>query len=52
MRRSDDFGTVEVSKRADVIAIDGDPLADPKVFDEPSRVKLVIKDGVVVKDIR
>ena len=35
MRQTDNIGTVEVGKRADVIAIDGDPLADPKLFDDP-----------------
>ena len=39
-------------KRADLIAIDGDPLTDPKVFDDPARVVLVVKDGQVVKDTR
>ncbi|MHB8509227.1 MAG: metal-dependent hydrolase family protein [Candidatus Dormibacteria bacterium] len=52
MRVAEDLGTVEVGKLADVIAVDGDPLSEPALFDDPSRVKLVIKDGVVVKDIR
>jgi imidazolonepropionase-like amidohydrolase len=52
LRRADDIGTVEAGKRADIIAIDGDPLTDSKLFDDPTRVILVIKDGQVVKDIR
>jgi imidazolonepropionase-like amidohydrolase len=52
LRRSGDIGTVEVGKRADIIAFDGDPLSDPKLFDDPARVVLVIKDGRVAKDTR
>jgi imidazolonepropionase-like amidohydrolase len=52
LRRADDIGTVEAGKRADVIAVDGNPLTDAKLFDDPSRVVLVVKDGQIVKDIR
>jgi imidazolonepropionase-like amidohydrolase len=52
LRIADSTGTIETGKRADIIAIDGDPLADPGVFDDPARVKLVMKAGVVVKDTR
>ncbi|MBA3654862.1 MAG: amidohydrolase family protein [Actinobacteria bacterium] len=52
LRRADDIGIVETGKRADVIAVDGNPLTDAKLFDDPSRVVLVIKDGRVVKDLR
>jgi imidazolonepropionase-like amidohydrolase len=38
-----DTGTLEVGKRADLIAIDGDPLGDIAAMD---RVSLVMKDGV------
>ena len=38
-----DTGTLEVGKRADLIAIDGDPLRDIAAMD---RVGLVMKDGV------
>ncbi|MEJ2204361.1 MAG: amidohydrolase family protein [Gemmatimonadota bacterium] len=41
----DDFGTVEVGKRANLILVDGDPLDDIAVLRE---VDLVLKDGVVV----
>jgi imidazolonepropionase-like amidohydrolase len=37
---------------ADVIAIDGDPLAEPSLLDDPERVRLVVKAGQVVKDTR
>lgn len=47
---ADTLGTLEAGKIADVIAIDGNPLEKPELFNEPSRVKLVIKNGIVVKD--
>jgi imidazolonepropionase-like amidohydrolase len=50
--RRDDIGTIAPGKRADLIAIDGDPLSDPKLFDDPARVVLVMQNGAVVKDIR
>jgi imidazolonepropionase-like amidohydrolase len=52
LRADADLGTVEPGKLADAIAVDGDPLADPRLFDDPTRVLVVVKDGVVVKDTR
>jgi imidazolonepropionase-like amidohydrolase len=52
MRVEDRLGTVTPGKLADLIAVDGDPLADPWVFDDPDRVVVVVKDGVIVKDRR
>lgn len=42
----DKLGSIEVGKLADIIAVDGDPLKDAKVF---GRVVFVLKDGVVYK---
>ncbi len=42
----DTVGTLTPGKYADLIAVDADPLADPRVLE---RVAVVIKDGVVVK---
>jgi imidazolonepropionase-like amidohydrolase len=47
----DDLGAIEVGRRADLIVVDGDPLADPKVLDDPDRVVLVVKDGRIVKNL-
>jgi len=42
-----DIGTIEKGKRADLIAVAGDPLADPGTLADPARMRLVLKDGVV-----
>jgi len=52
LRIDDRVGTVEVGKLADLIAVRGDPLAEPTLFDDPDRVVLVVKNGVVKKDVR
>jgi len=44
-----DVGSLETGKRADLIAVDGDPLRDVTVL---KQVPFVMKDGVVVKDGR
>jgi len=43
-RIGDQVGTIEPGKRADLIALDGDPLKDMAALE---RVALVMKDGVV-----
>ena len=43
---TDRVGMIEEGKYADMIAVDGDPLADITVL---QHVKWVMKDGVVVK---
>jgi imidazolonepropionase-like amidohydrolase len=52
LRRADDLGTVEPGKLADLVAVDFDPLLQPDGFDEPGRVRLVVKGGIVIKDTR
>ena len=44
---SDKIGTIEAGKWADIIAVDGDPLADVTTLE---RVKFVMKSGEVVKN--
>ena len=46
----DDIGTIEAGKQADIVVVDGNPLADISMLREPARVKMVMKGGVVVKD--
>jgi imidazolonepropionase-like amidohydrolase len=38
-------GTLQVGKRADLLAIDGDPLADIRLLQDPSNLKLIMRDG-------
>jgi imidazolonepropionase-like amidohydrolase len=42
-----EIGTVEKGKRADLVVVDGDPLADLRVLMDLARIRLVVKDGVV-----
>ena len=42
----DQLGSIEAGKLADIVAVDGDPLKDSKVF---GKVIFVMKDGVVYK---
>ena len=38
----DEIGTIDVGRRADLVAVDGDPLADPRVLLESARIRLVL----------
>lgn len=44
-------GTIEPGKRADLIGVRGDPLADIAVLQQKERIPLVMKDGVAFKDL-
>ena len=44
----DEIGTLEEGKRADILVVDGDPLADIAVLQDRERLALVMKDGAVV----
>ena len=43
-----DRGTIEPGQAADLLVVDGDPLADPAVLADPARIRLVARDGVPV----
>ncbi|HMJ46612.1 MAG TPA: amidohydrolase family protein [Ferruginibacter sp.] len=43
---SDIFGTLEIGKRADIIAVNGDPVKDISVME---KVIFVMKDGIIYK---
>jgi imidazolonepropionase-like amidohydrolase len=45
-----DVGRIEPGVRADLIAVDGDPLRDIEILEEAGRIRLVMKDGMVFKD--
>src|SRR2546422_6119855 len=42
-----EIGTVEKAKRADLVVVAGDPLADVTVLQAEDRIRLVVKDGVM-----
>jgi imidazolonepropionase-like amidohydrolase len=44
----EDIGTLEEGRRADVLVVDGDPLADVRVLQDPDCIAEVISRGVVV----
>jgi imidazolonepropionase-like amidohydrolase len=44
------LGTLEAGQAADVVIVDGDPLDDIRVLQDPDRIRLVMKAGVVQKD--
>jgi imidazolonepropionase-like amidohydrolase len=45
-------GTVTPGKRADLVAVDGNPLQNITVLQDVQRIKLVLKDGDVCVDRR
>ena len=49
--RRPDRGTLQAGKLADIIAVRGNPLSDPELFDDPANITLVIKGGVVEKNL-
>lgn len=44
-----ELGTLEAGKLADLILVDGDPLADISVLSGPEKIALVMKDGAIQK---
>lgn len=47
----DRIGTVEEGKQADLVVVDGDPLSNISVLADASRIRQVVKEGEVVKDL-
>ena len=45
--REREVGTVEKGKLADLIVVDGDPLADVTILQNPERIALVLKGGEI-----
>jgi len=50
--RTEDLGSIEVGKRADVIVVDGDPFGDIRVLQDIGRIKVVVKEGIIEVDRR
>ena len=49
---SDQVGTLEPGKEADLIAVSGDPLAEPELWRDPARIVFVMQAGRIVADRR
>ena len=43
-----DLGRLAPGAAADLIVLDGDPLADPRLLVRPARMHLVVRDGVPI----
>ena len=49
---ADDLGTLTVGKYADLMLVDGDPLADVSILQDRARLLVVMKEGRVMVDRR
>ncbi len=49
---SDWVGTLEPNKIADIVVSKADPLSDIHVLENPDNIILVMRDGVIIKDLR
>ena len=47
-----EIGTLEAGKAADLLLVDGDPIAEPALWRDPARIVTVIQGGRVVADRR
>jgi len=45
-------GTLVAGKRADLLAVDGDPLADIRILQDAARLKLIMRDGRTFKALQ
>ena len=46
-----DVGTLEPGKLADLLVVDGDPLDDIAVLQDPSRLLIIMQGGRAHKDL-
>jgi imidazolonepropionase-like amidohydrolase len=49
---TDQVGTLEAGKQADLIAVSGDPLTEPELWRDPARIVFVMQGGRVAADRR
>lgn len=52
LRLDHELGTVEAGRLADLVVVDGDPLADIRVLEDARRIAVVVKDGAIQIDRR
>jgi imidazolonepropionase-like amidohydrolase len=46
----EDLGTVERGKLADLLVVEGNPLEDIAILQNPDNLKLVMKEGKTIKN--
>ena len=51
MKLEKKIGTLEVGKEADIILVAGNPLKNPKAFENRENIKLIIQRGLIRKNI-
>jgi len=44
-------GTLEVGKRADLLAVSGDPLADISILQDATKLAVIMRDGRAFKNL-
>ncbi len=49
MMRPDELGAIKEGYLADLLLVDGDPLANLSILRDPKRILAVMKDGVFAK---
>jgi imidazolonepropionase-like amidohydrolase len=50
MGLGDEVGVLREGMLADLLVLDGDPLADVRLLEDRARLRLILKDGTVIKD--
>lgn len=51
MLRGEELGQVRPGFLADLVLVDGDPLADLRILTEPARIAMVMQDGIIHKSL-
>ena len=50
LRLHEETGTLRGGMRADLCVVEGDPIQEPELFEDPARVRLVVRGGTVCKN--
>lgn len=48
----EDTGTLLPGKMADLLVVSGNPLADIRILEQQDRIELILKEGVIVKNLK
>jgi imidazolonepropionase-like amidohydrolase len=50
MRLGDELGLLSAGRLADLLVVDGDPLQDISLLQDRARLRLIMKDGILIKN--